>query len=641
MLKKLIIKIPHDIYTKKRIIYGGIIYTGYIMIFALSYMVSNVFTYSFGAFPHPDLNVFYQSLLFVIVIKFFIFNFFNFKRFPLYSSELYDIIKTFIMVIFSAIVIIVFRFGNNILNEIPILVLILDTVISFSAIVFFNSIFRYCYRNRRNILSKFNLNRNEDDSCNTLIIGDGNTAQILSISLRNSTYNVVGFMSDNPKKISLQLQGRKIYGPIDDIVNISKKKNIHHIIIAHHNGSMNHKKRIVEMIKDTDIKISTVPSYAEIISGNVKVDNIRHIKIEELLRRDKIEIDMDLIYKEISGKNVLVTGAAGSIGSEICRCILGFKPKTLIALDQAETPLFYLTEEFKKYENKTNFIPIIADIVNNDSLESVFKKYRPNVVLHAAAYKHVPMMETNYTESILNNVKGTKNLADIAENYSVDHFVMISTDKAVNPTSIMGMTKRVAEIYIQAFNKIAKTKFITVRFGNVLDSGGNVVEIFNKQIANGEPVTVTHPEMKRYFMLTSEAVQLVLQAGMSGKGGEIFMLDMGEPMNIVDLAKLMIKISGYKVGEDIKIQYTGLRPGEKLFEELQYDDENYCPTTNEKIFAYKCRKNEWNNTKRKIKELIDNVYNYEIEKIIINDLVPEYQKHDVNANVQNDNAIII
>lgn len=622
-------KIPIDIYSKKRLIFNVVLHGSYIIIFALSYIISFLITYSFSALYYNNLQIFFNTFLLIVIVKFFIFNFLNFKRFLLYTSELYDIVKISIMVSTSSLIIIGLRLHVDILSKVPVLLLFLDTVISLSAIIFFNSVARFLYGNRnyfKNIVSNKNI---ENDSRRTLIIGADKTAQILLTSLKNSTYNVVGYVTDDPKRIGMRFQGIQIYGPIDSLLYFSKKKKVNQVIIASYNGTVQ-KKRIVELIKDTDIDIATVPSYTEIIKGNVRIDNIRHIEIEELLKRDKVEIDMNSIFNEISQKTVLITGAAGSIGSQLCRYILKFNPKVLILLDQAETPLFYLEKGFCDCPGKTKFVPIIADIVDSKRIFSVFEKYRPNIVLHAAAYKHVPMMENNFVESIVNNVKGTKNLADKAEHFKTEHFIMISTDKAVNPTSIMGMSKRIAEIYIQSLNQVSETKYITVRFGNVLDSGGNVIEIFKKQIAAGGPVTVTHPEMRRYFMLTSEAVQLVLQAGMSGKGGEIFMLDMGEPINIVDLAKSMIKISGFKVGKDIEIKFTGIRPGEKLFEELQHDGENYCATSYKKIFVLKCRENNWKYTKSQIDVLINNVYDVEATVKIIGNLVPEYHPPQIS-----------
>jgi FlaA1/EpsC-like NDP-sugar epimerase len=629
------IKLPIDVFSKKRLIFNLAVYLSYTMIFLVSYIAAYLVTGLFVSGIDLDMIVLFDIFLLIVAVKFFVFNFFNFKRFALYSTETYDIYKTSVMIIISGIVLLSLRTHIGTLNRIPGLTLIFDSFFSFGTIILFNTTFRYFYHRHDHVVNTFfSRNNYANGYRRTLIIGAGSIGQYLYKTLgmqKVPKYQTVGFVDDDPELIGKQLHGIKIYGPIDNIVNIALKLKVKQLIVAMPSAPAKRIKAIIDAVKETDIFIATIPSYMEIIEGKVKVDSIREIKIEDLLKRDKVEIDDEMIYREISNRNVLVTGAAGSIGSEICRQLCKYSPKTIIAVDQAETPLFYLERELLALKKKTNIVPFVADITNGHRLISIFREYRPYMVLHAAAYKHVPMMEENFEEALTNNVLGTKNVADIANLFETNLFVMISTDKAVNPSSIMGLTKRISEIYIQGVDQISRTKYATVRFGNVLDSAGNVTQIFKKQIKEGGPVTVTHPEMTRYFMVTSEAVQLVLQAGLLGKGGEIFMLDMGEPVKIVDLAKSMIKISGYKVGKDIEIVYSGLRPGEKLFEELRYNDESMLPTPNPKIFVWNSRKGDFNTIDKKIKEIIKNIYNTERQEItdeIINSLVPEYRNEN-------------
>jgi FlaA1/EpsC-like NDP-sugar epimerase len=330
-----------------------------------------------------------------------------------------------------------------------------------------------------------------------------------------------------------------------------------------------------------------VPSLTDIASGKFRVSQIRDVDINDLLGREAVQLELNLIEAFLKDKTILVTGAGGSIGSEMCRQVCIFKPKLLLLVEQAENPLFHIERELSGHFPEINLKAIICDITDKTRVEEIFEKYKPQVVIHAAAHKHVPLMELNPGEALKNNIIGTRTVADASDKYGIANFVMISTDKAVNPTSIMGSSKRIAEMYIQDLNRTSKTHFVTVRFGNVLDSNGSVVPIFKQQIAQGGPVTVTHPEMKRYFMTIPEASQLVLQAATMGQGGEIFVLDMGEPVKIVDLAKELITLSGFVPGQDIEIVFTGPRPGEKLFEELSITGEDMLPTRHPKIGIWK------------------------------------------------------
>jgi FlaA1/EpsC-like NDP-sugar epimerase len=384
----------------------------------------------------------------------------------------------------------------------------------------------------------------------------------------------------------------------------------------------------VESCLRQHVRVLDVPPVKSWINGSLSFGQIRKVNIEDLLGRDPIQLNQQKIAEDLRGKTVLVTGAAGSIGSEIARQILPFAPGKLILLDMAESPLYELELELKEQNpaSADTIETVIGDVRNQDRLRNVFRSFAPMVIYHAAAYKHVPVMELNPSESILNNVMGTKTLADLALEFGADKFVMISTDKAVNPTNIMGETKRIAEMYIQSMNALGKTRFITTRFGNVLGSNGSVIPRFKKQIEAGQPLTVTHPDITRYFMTIPEACQLVLEACSMGEGGEIFIFDMGKPIRIADLAEKMIQLSGLELGKDIQIQYTGIRPGEKLYEELLANEENTLPTHHRKIMIARVKQYEFGYVSKEIEELIALFPSQDNLAIVrkMKSIVPEY-----------------
>ncbi|KHF31818.1 UDP-N-acetyl-alpha-D-glucosamine C6 dehydratase [Paenibacillus sp. P1XP2] len=368
---------------------------------------------------------------------------------------------------------------------------------------------------------------------------------------------------------------------------IVKEKQIKEIIIAIPSASKKEISDIAQICKNTGVKLKMIPRLNDLISGKVSLSKMRDVSVEDLLGRDPITTDLDGIMNYVQHKRVLVTGAGGSIGSELCRQLAKFRPMKLLLLGHGENSIFNIEMELRKTFPELNLVTIIADIQDRERMKNIFNEYRPQVVFHAAAHKHVPLMERNPTEAVKNNVFGTQNVADCADEYGVERFVLISSDKAVNPTSVMGATKRIAEMYIQTMNASSSTKFVAVRFGNVLGSRGSVIPFFKQQIADGGPVTVTHPEMVRYFMTIPEAVQLVLQAGSFAEGGEIFVLDMGSPVKILNLAEDLIKLSGYEPYEEIDIKFTGIREGEKLYEELLTDEENVTATQHNRIFIGK------------------------------------------------------
>ncbi len=429
-----------------------------------------------------------------------------------------------------------------------------------------------------------------------LIVGAGDTGEaLLREILRMSVerYRVVGFLDDDPSKHGSRIHDVPVLGPVDDARAICHRHEVEELLIAMPSVGQKQLRQIVERFEGMNVRFRTIPAMEAVIEGSVTVSQIRDVDIDDLLGRAQVELDEAKISEYLNGEHVLVTGAGGSIGSEMCRQILRYKPARLVLVEQAENNLFEIDRELGAIAPDIPRVCYIADICDAARVDWIFATEKPAVVFHAAAHKHVPMMELNVGEAIKNNILGTRTVADAAKRHAVRRFVMISTDKAVNPTSVMGCTKRVAEMYIQQLCQGAITQFMTVRFGNVLGSSGSVVPIFTRQIMAGGPVTITDPAMTRYFMTIPEASQLVLQTGVMGKDGDIFVLDMGEPVKIIDLARDMITLSGLRPGEDIEIKVTGVRPGEKLYEELSVKGEDMGRTTHDKIYVWRNRKEDW------------------------------------------------
>jgi FlaA1/EpsC-like NDP-sugar epimerase len=465
----------------------------------------------------------------------------------------------------------------------------------------------------------------------TLIVGAGDAGeQILRniLSSKNSPYFPVGFVDDNPIKQGVVIHGLKVLGRITDIPRITINYQVKQLIIALPSAGSKTIKSAVDLGRESGLKkIKIAPPMSEIINGEVSLKNLKDIGVEDLLGREKVTIETKEIENFIKGRPVLITGAAGSIGSELSRQTAKFNPSLLLLLDQDETGIFNISQELQKNFSDLKIKSFVADVNDKERIEDIFRKFRPKIVFHAAAYKHVPLMEQQPDEAVKNNVFGTKNLARISIENSVEKFIFISTDKAVNPTSVMGATKRAGELICQVFNQKNNTKFISVRFGNVLNSRGSVIPIFREQIKRGGPVEVTHRDMKRYFMLTSEACLLVMQAGAMGKGGEVFVLDMGEPVKILDLAREMIKLSGFTPDKDIAIVFTGIRPGEKLFEEILTAEEGTVATQNQKIFMAKLSEVKKERLDDELTKLEKQVKNMDREKIIgaLQSLIPSYK----------------
>ena len=438
-------------------------------------------------------------------------------------------------------------------------------------------------------LAAMSRSRVEGERTRTLIYGAGAAGLALLWELRQNSslmFDVIGIVDDDPSKTGLVLDGKRVMGTGKDLEALVLKHAVKKILIAIPSATGPQMIRILRLVTDAKVEYKTVPSLGELVQGKELDKQIREVAVEDLLGRKSVHLDTDRIRERIQGRVVMVTGAAGSIGSEICRQIAPFGPLAIVGFDVAETPLFHIEREMASNFPGVVFHPEIGSITRPDTLHRVMQRHEPSILYHAAAYKHVPMMERHVFAAVETNIFGTWNVACAAAEHGIEDFVMISTDKAVRPTSMMGVTKRTAELMIRALQAKSGTRFVTVRFGNVLGSNGSVVPIFKEQIAAGGPVTVTHPEMSRYFMTIPEAAQLVLQAFSIGKGGEAFVLEMGEPVKIADLAENLILLSGLQPGRDIEIRYTGLRPGEKMFEELSLQDELLIPTSHEKIRSY-------------------------------------------------------
>lgn len=463
-------------------------------------------------------------------------------------------------------------------------------------------------------MSKYEkINKNQDNKANNLlIIGAGMGAREIIIAIKNNMrdkYNIVGIIDDDISKINHYILEIKVLGTRYDIPKIAKEKNVDLIFFAINKIDAVSRRKILEICQETGVKTRVLPTTLEVIAKQGAMNSLRDVQIEDLLGRDPVHLDNKNINSLIKNKTVLVTGGGGSIGSELCRQIVKYDPKRLVILDIYENNLYDIEMELRAEYPKLNLEAIVASVRDNARLNNVFETYKPEIVFHAAAHKHVPLMEKSPLEAIHNNVFGTYNVVNCADEYGVGKFVLISTDKAVNPTNIMGASKRVCEMIVQAKNKVSKTEYVAVRFGNVLGSNGSVIPLFKKQIERGGPVTVTHKDITRFFMTIPEAVQLILQAVTYAKGGEIFVLDMGEPVKIYDLAVSLIKLLGYEPNVDIPIEITGLRPGEKLYEEILMSEEGLTSTKHDKIFISKPMHMEMTELEEKLNILKELEYN--------------------------------
>ena len=500
-------------------------------------------------------------------------------------------------------------------------------IIEYLGTLFFMLTSRFAIKLIYNSQKKIN-----DEKINILIYGSGKMGMVTKRTLerdKNSSYNIIGFIDDDQKKEGLLIEGKTIINTYN-LQKKLKKVEINAVIIAIKDPEINNKRKLIELCLKENINVKIVPSLDDWYEGNFSSKQLKNIKIEDLLGRKPIRLLNSSLKKEFQDKIILVTGAAGSIGSEIVRQVLKYKPTKVILLDQSESGIYDLSNELLSKNKKYNFEIVIGDVSRKERMENLFKNFKPNMVFHAAAYKHVPLMEVNPSEAVRVNIEGTKIIADLSIKTNVEKFIFISTDKAVNPTSVMGASKRISEMYCQSASKITNTKFITTRFGNVLGSNGSVIPLFQKQLENGGPITVTHENVTRYFMTIPEACRLVLEAGHMGEGGEIYVFDMGESIKIIDLAKKMIQLAGLEVGKDIGIKITGLRPGEKMYEELLGKNENTIGTHHPKIMIGKVKPIDYEKIKKLINDLINSVKNQENQKLvkIMKLIVPEFKSNN-------------
>lgn len=492
---------------------------------------------------------------------------------------------------------------------------------------------RIAYRTMRRIVMKTELRQNASDSQRVLIVGAGEAGNMIVRELfkRPELKKMpVGVVDDDKNKQGKCVYDVPVLGTIDDVEQIVKNHCIDEIIICIANINPQRKREIINICKKTDAKIKTIPGIYEIIDGKVNITKFRDVQIEDLLGREPIKMNLDDMNGIIKDKIIMVTGGGGSIGSELCRQIVKYEPKQLVLIDIYENNAYDIQQEIKRHFPEIDLKVLIASVRDEHKMDKIFEQYRPEIVFHAAAHKHVPLMEDSPCEAIKNNVFGTQNVVNLSDKYNVKKFVLISTDKAVNPTNIMGATKRCCEMIVQTKNKTSKTEFVAVRFGNVLGSNGSVVPLFKKQIEEGGPVTVTHEEVTRFFMTIPEAVSLVLQASAMAKGGEIFVLDMGEPVKIIDLARNLIKLSGFEPNVDIKIEVTGLRPGEKLYEEVLMDEEGLQKTSNNQIRIgrpIEIDEAEFKKELNILKRVADNDQDEKVD-LIMKSIVPTYVRRE-------------
>lgn len=597
-------------------------------LFICAISISSAFLLRFNFVIPPE---YYDSLSFIIPYVLF-FRSITFLIFKTYAgiirySGAKDTERIFMVAISGSVVFIIINAINYFFINGTFIIPSSIVVIDFLLTVFLMASFRLATKIVYQEL--YNPSKEKTD---VIIYGAGQFGVITKRTLdrdAETKHKVLAFLDITNSNIGKTLEGVTIYHA-DYLENLLDKNTVEKLIIAKENIGPVEKQNIIEKCLQYDIGVLSVPDINTWINGELSFNQIKEIKIEDLLERPPIVLDINKIKKIILNKSVLVTGAAGSIGSEIVRQLINFNPKKIILFDQAESPLYDMELDLQEKFNFYNFEIVIGNIADEYRVRKLFEKYKPSFVYHAAAYKHVPMMEKNPTEALRTNILGSKIIADISNEFKVEQFVMVSTDKAVNPTNVMGASKRIAEIYIQALNQVSQTNFITTRFGNVLGSNGSVILRFKKQIDKGGPVTVTHPEVTRYFMTIPEACQLVLEAGAISNGGEIFIFDMGKSVKIIDLAKKMIKLSGLNIGKDIQIKYTGLRPGEKLYEELLNDLENTLPTHHSKIMIAKVRNYDFEQVQKKFGELIKLQKDHDNFEIVrkMKEIVPEFKSQN-------------
>ena len=605
-----------------------------IIIIAVSYYIAEVIVGNRFIFTQEMKIMLLNSILIAVIIHVTILNLFRtYKNITRYENG-NDYLVYVLACLISCLIIL---FLDSVFS-IRIVDIRVNLVASLIIVV---SIISYRVLLRMLLTEKYELNQKESDlnKKNVLIIGAGEATKILLGTIKSSmkdSYNVVGLIDDNTNKVNYAISGNKILGTRYDIPKICEENKIDLIFFSISNISNEDRKNILTICQETGCKVRILPGTKDLIKDKPIMESFRNVEIEDLLGREPVKLDNKNIKKLINNKVILVTGGGGSIGSELCRQIVKYNPKKLVIVDIYENNLYDIEQELKFNYPEIQVEAIVASVREKNRLNEIFEEYKPYLVFHAAAHKHVPLMETSPLEAIKNNVFGTYNVVNCADEYNVKRFILISTDKAVNPTNIMGATKRLCEMIVQAKDKVSKTEFAAVRFGNVLGSNGSVVPLFKKQIANGGPVTVTHKEITRFFMTIPEAVSLVLQAMSGAEGGEIFVLDMGEPVKIYDMAVNLIKLSGLEPNVDMKIKITGLRPGEKLYEEILMSEEGLTETKHDKIHIAKPSNIDMNMIEDKLDKLNDLLKNYTNEdkdeiKKVMKQIVPTFKdKEEVN-----------
>ncbi|MCA0431077.1 MAG: polysaccharide biosynthesis protein [Bacteroidetes bacterium] len=593
----------------------------FICAFALT--VAFLLRFNFDNIPEADAANFLKDYIIVLSVRFITFIISKtYKGVVRYTSSR-DAVRIFLVILIGSFTVFVFNLIDYffISNSyfIPNSVIIIDGLVSLFLMISSRLAVKALYSEIKNP---------SKEKHNVVIFGAGEAGLITKYTLDRDAsirYKVIGFIDDDEKKKGRSLEGVFVYHS-NELKRILQEFDVEFLIISIQKISSKRKNEITDFCLEYNVRVLNVPPASKWINGELSFNQLRSINIEELLEREPIKLNTETIQTQLQNKIILITGAAGSIGSELARQCAAFNPSKIYLLDQAESPLHELELEFNDKYETTLFEVVMADVRNLERMQNVFNTFKPQIVFHAAAYKHVPLMENNPSESILTNILGTKNVADLSTQHKVEKFVFVSTDKAVNPTNVMGASKRIAEIYIQSLGKQTNTKFITTRFGNVLGSNGSVIPRFKKQIESGGPITITHPDITRYFMTIPEASQLVIEAACMGNGGEIFVFDMGKSVKIIDLARKMISLSGLREGKDIKIEFTGLRPGEKLYEELLADSENALPTHHNQILIGKVREYNYNDIKNIIDELIQSFKSQNNQNIVqrMKELVPEF-----------------
>jgi FlaA1/EpsC-like NDP-sugar epimerase len=607
-----------------------------IALLCLAYFLSYFIRFE-GKIPHNEILNFKNTVWFIIPFKLLVFFYFNLYKGMWRYTGINDLINLVKATFVSSTVIILIILYLHRFEGYPRSVFIIDAFLTLVLIggirLFIRLILQKATSNIMG-MAQFTFFQNTKEGLKRLlIIGAGDAGEKILRELHGNPrlkYNVVGFVDDDPKKHGMQIHGVPVLGDIDQLLDLISEHEVDELLIAIASTTRKEMRQIVDLCKETGLKYRIIPGMGELIDGRLTVKAIRDVAYEDLMGREAVQLEMEKIGEYLKDKTILITGAGGSIGSELCRQIARFFPKNLILFDRTENNLYQIETELSRDFSYLRYTPILGNVLNQGVLRRVFLKYRPEVVFHAAAYKHVPIMELNPWEAIFTNIKGTHSLLEVIKEFEVERFVLVSTDKAVRPSNVMGASKRVAELLTQCYNNIFNpTRFMSVRFGNVIGSSGSVIPLFKRQIEKGGPVTVTHPEVTRYFMTIPEAAQLILQAGAMGEGGEIFILDMGSPVKIFDLARDLIRLSGFEPDEDIEIKFIGLRPGEKLYEELISEGEGISPTSHEKISVLRKTPCDLNWLKTKIDELTVLAEKQDASGIKrkLKEIVPEYEPY--------------